>query len=417
MSTPLQKKTTLATLPQEALKIILAHSHDLNSLLSTVASCRAFYAAFHTSPSSLIQALISREIDAAVLPEAIQALRAASFRRHHLQGSDLHLAMTPLFGEGRDALLNYRWSLADGVAAVRLHSITDIFASEFVLYYLFMLQGLSNCEQQDPPSIQELARIKRALYRFETYCSLFPPPEDPGDPGFKAAQISFFSSFSPWEREQLACVHESLWRQVTPAFNDLALHDISWGAYKTSYVDEFDDLYTERILSRGLRDICNISHAETYLQRYELLGCNMPNIANEFLHEAFVSYNSFLLTPDGSTSAIKRSKQPSTPFYHDPNLGPRKIWKWSHPNESRIDLAKEREYMSERACGYVFWDEERLDRTGLLDKDWADTIIETEEKINSMAPSFKEEQQSWEARSALFKKGIRGYWEKGKDPV
>jgi hypothetical protein len=180
MSAPLQEKMTLATLPQEVLKIVLAHSHDLDSLLSTVASCRAFYAAFHTSPSSLTQALVFREIDAAVLPEAIQTLRAALFHRHRhrLPSSDPHLAVSSLFGEGRDALLNYRWNLADGIAVIRLHSIVETFTSEFASYYLSWLQRHSKCEQEGPPSIQERARIKRALYRFETYCNLFPPPQD-----------------------------------------------------------------------------------------------------------------------------------------------------------------------------------------------------------------------------------------------
>jgi hypothetical protein len=218
MSEPLQEKMTLATLPQEVLKIVLAHSHDLDSLLSTVASCRAFYAAFHTSPSSLTQALVFREIDSAVLPEAIQTLRAALFRRHRhrLSSSDLHLAVSSLFGEGRDALLNYQWNLADGIAVIRLHSIVETFASEFASYYLSWLQRHSKCEQEGPPSIQERARIKRALYRFETYCNLFPPPQDLEDSDFKAAEISFLSSFSPWEIEQLASVHESMWRRLTP---------------------------------------------------------------------------------------------------------------------------------------------------------------------------------------------------------
>jgi hypothetical protein len=192
---------------------------------------------------------------------------------------------------------------------------------------------------------------------------------------------------------------------------------VSWGAYHTSYVTEFDDLYTEWVLSRGLRSIYNVSRAETYLQRYQLLGCNIPNIANAFLHEAFENYDFLLLEPDDSTNCNERSKQPNPPFYNDPDPGPEKIWKWSHPDEVRIGLSKEMEYRPERACGYVFWDEERLDKTGLLDEDWADIIIETEEEITSMAPTFEEEQQSWEARSVSFESGILGYWEKGKDSV
>jgi hypothetical protein len=191
---------------------------------------------------------------------------------------------------------------------------------------------------------------------------------------------------------------------------------MSWGAYNTSYVTEFDDLDSEWVLSRGLRRIYNVSRAETYLQRYQLLGCDIPNSANAFLHEAFAYYNFLLLKPD-STNGNETSKQPNPPFYDDPDPGPKKIWKWSHTDELRIGLAKEMEYRPLRTCGYVFWGGERLDKTGLLDEDWADIIIETEEEITSMAPTFEEEQQSWEARSVSFESGILGYWEKGKDSV
>lgn len=136
MSAPLRTKITLATLPCEALKAILTHSYDLDSLLSTIASCRAFYAAFHTSPNALMQALISREIDVDVLPEVIQTLEATTFHSHRLPSSGLPSFIAQLFDKSRETLLNYRWSLDDGIAAIRLHSIVEGFTSEFSSYYL-----------------------------------------------------------------------------------------------------------------------------------------------------------------------------------------------------------------------------------------------------------------------------------------
>lgn len=226
MSMTLQEKVTLASLPQEVKITILAHSHDLDSLLSARAACRTFYAAFLTAPSSLTRAVVSREIGVAVLPEAIQTLKASALRS--LPDSDLPAVVFQLLDEDREALLDYRWSLADGIAAVRLHATVDLLTSEFASYYLHWLQVNSKCEKEGPPSMHELARIKRALYRFETYCSLFlslkgtwHSPKGPDDFDFKAVQVMFLHRFSPWEREQLASAHESLWRLVAPGTSNM----------------------------------------------------------------------------------------------------------------------------------------------------------------------------------------------------
>lgn len=61
-----------------------------------------------------------------------------------------------------------------------------------------------------PLSTNEVTRIERSLYRFEIYCNLFrdsaqftfaPGPEQ---------REAYFSKFSPWENEQLACVQDYL---------------------------------------------------------------------------------------------------------------------------------------------------------------------------------------------------------------
>jgi hypothetical protein len=63
----------------------------------------------------------------------------------------------------------------------------------------------------------------------------------------------FFSKLSPWENEQLACVHGYLLRLITPGklsdfkgllsiltridFDDIAEHDIVWGEMWVDYSD------------------------------------------------------------------------------------------------------------------------------------------------------------------------------------
>jgi hypothetical protein len=212
---------TFASLPLDVLVVILSHSHDLDSLLSSRASCRAFFNAFNNSPTSLTKSIVTRHIDAAVLPEATLVAQATQVRLSRTPSSKLPKTFVSrlLSGRNNKALLNHRWTLSDGIAVIKLHSIITRFAKQFACFYLGWLEANSGISQVDP-SDGELARIIRALYRFEIFCILFPPPVPPPQekllPIFRGPQVTFLLGFSPWENEQLACVQEGLWRLVVP---------------------------------------------------------------------------------------------------------------------------------------------------------------------------------------------------------
>jgi hypothetical protein len=42
--------------------------------------------------------------------------------------------------------------------------------------------------------------------------------------------IFLFGPFSPWINEQLACVHDYLEEVLSKAFEEIAAHNIRWGA-------------------------------------------------------------------------------------------------------------------------------------------------------------------------------------------
>lgn len=202
---------TFASLPVDVLVLILRQSHDLESLLSSRASCRVLHDAFNHYPTSLIKSFVTREIDGAVLPEAILAVKAAQIRRTRPLSSELPAAVSQLLSDSRDskAFLDHRWTIADGIAAIKLGSAVNFIAKRAELVYLSRLKAYEWGAYWEA-SDGELARFKRALYRFEIYCSLFPPPEGIPDSDFEAARFGFLMRFSPWENEQLACLHELL---------------------------------------------------------------------------------------------------------------------------------------------------------------------------------------------------------------
>jgi hypothetical protein len=452
---PEPAKVSFASLPQEVVAIILRHSPDLDTFLSSIASCRAFFDAFQNAPTSLTRTLVARKVGD-LLPQATFVLLARNARTYAHSPAEMAQAMAQLLSRWGDesAVLAHRWSLADGIAAIRLHKIIDELANKTAAYCLSWLEKLSGHSQEEP-SDSELARIRRALYRFELFCRLFPPVLDTevSDSVLEAGQLVFLQQGHPWESEQLASVHESLWRLVAPgtswiqplqisvalptkgsilnknmwlthrsllgtAYNEIAIHDISWGAHGANYAPDSSYAETEWLISRGLRSIHDIARATTYDRRYELIGAGTeePHYTYFFLYEAFEVQSRVIDEP--RPEVVDATVAGPTGLYEDPNPGPEKFWRWAHPhlqhNDPKAKLVGPR-YKSMRDCGYVFWDAKRLDRSGILDQRWADvrTTFETQEEVFLNRPGHMGMRFSRQFRLEAYKKGIRGYYPPG----
>ncbi|KAK4033116.1 hypothetical protein C8A01DRAFT_40438 [Parachaetomium inaequale] len=414
---PDQAKATFASLPHDVLAIILRHSPDLDTFLSSIASCRAFFNAFKNAPTSLTKSLVDREVGD-LLPQATFVVLARDARPHAHSPAEMAQAISQLLSRWADesVVLTHRWSLAEGIAAIRLDRIIGDLARRSAAFCLSWLEKLSG-HSQESPSDSELARIKRALYRFELNCRLLPPvlDEEAADPVLEAGQLVFLQQGHPWENEQLASVHESLWRLVAPAYNEVAIHDIAWGAHGADYARDTSDTATEWLLSRGLRSIHDIARATTYDRRYELIGAGTekPHHAFVFLSEAFDLQHTLIQEP--RPEVVGAAVAGPAGLYEDPNPGPERFWRWAHPhlqhNDPRARLVESR-YKPMRDCGYVFWDAKRLDSIGILDQRWADVepAFKTQEDVFLNRPGHMRMKFSGHFRYQAYKKGIRGYY-------
>ncbi len=154
---------------------------------------------------------MKNQIDADVLPEAVTALKSyrsqpwsrsglLDFVHHHLRSR-----MSP----------PESWTLSEALPLGNLHSSVERFASEFIAEMLNPSSDFAYIAA--PPgwsvSRHEMNRIQRAFYRFEMYCNLFREFKV-----FEASDIGhiFFFGFSYRENEQLACVHDYLFRAACP---------------------------------------------------------------------------------------------------------------------------------------------------------------------------------------------------------
>jgi len=106
------------------------------------------------------------------------------------------------------------WEVSGAISISELHTLIRFFADDFARQCLESL-ALEHGVLQPPPSPLEMARIERALYRFEMYCKIFHDWKFPLLLDGEQKEY-LFSNFSPCENEQLACIHNYLFGKIAP---------------------------------------------------------------------------------------------------------------------------------------------------------------------------------------------------------
>ncbi|KAF5511720.1 hypothetical protein CGCS363_v002560 [Colletotrichum siamense] len=323
----------------------------------------------------------------------------------------------------RDPETTLDWSLSEGIVAVQLRNNVVDLSKAISKQYLNNLAAHVKKGHEEAPSDAELDRIQRALYRFETYCNIFPPlgaylyPAD----DVREEWTTFFESSPSWEIEQVGSVHESLFRLVAPVFNDCALHDISWGWDEVRYAYDYEDGRVEWVLSRGLVHVNRVLHATSFHERWLLFGGRkvLEHDCN-WLYQTFETYkNLFVANRIGWMPSKTRHVKSEETALEDSISPVEKIWEWSHgefyedsgDGRYRYDMAMEDPFRPLRACGYVFWGEERVKRIGWFDQNVDDLELDVGEEIYKNSPSLRLEIRSWIIRSNLFQEGKTGYWD------
>jgi hypothetical protein len=201
-------RSPLEQLPLEAKQAILSALTDLTTLKATALTCSSLYSAFKNAEELIITQVLLNEVGIDVLPEAIIAhasktgAKPEAFTSEHLQT--------------RNPLRKVRWKFSEALPLSNSAKYVNYFACDFAKSGLATKLDVSALD----PSREELDRIKRAFYRFEIYSNIFPsmgPPEQRLPPIQNMAPATFFENFSPWENEQLACVHDYLFSIFAPS--------------------------------------------------------------------------------------------------------------------------------------------------------------------------------------------------------
>lgn len=199
---------------------------------------------------------------------------------------------------------------------------------------------------------------------------------------------------------------------IITVFDDVASHDVEWGANKIPYLDDFNEIdvvWKEHHLSLGLRWLRHLVTAKTYEERYHLLEPELSILDSFF----FCALREPGDNPDTPLSALTEEEQRqyiSPPATDDNDNGPQLAWRWAYQDESVEYLYFQHVLRTLRKHGYVFFDYDRLRDWDVYQQPSAQVM---DEDIEGSLRHHNEMRESWRARSQIWGHGGRGWWSEG----
>ncbi|KAF3481222.1 uncharacterized protein GIQ15_03981 [Arthroderma uncinatum] len=410
---------TLDTLPVEIQEAILSQLDSICTLKAAAASYKSLGDLVSYYPDRIVKPILRSTVPDDIFPQALVVFRSSRLRTINVEIVENILGdyFKSLKSISRPAL-----SLQKAAALEDFHQLVQAFSEVFVSNALSK-HPISGAKEYHPrnASTSELYRIQRSLYRFELCCNLFKKKERQKDPSrHPPLAISprdqlrlFFHRLSPWENEQLGCIHDFLLRIINKAYNDVAAHDVDWGVQRKSYIEEFrvtqmdDD--RNRYLLMGLRYINRLgTEGDTFERRLEILSePTRLDPLHHFLGRALKESNAVTDNVQLCEYSEERlSCEPRLPAMKDRD-GPIEVWRVTHWHTSSKSFVMADEHIPLRERGYVMWDTDRLLEWGLLNTPWRPPPPE------SFYPSRKVEDEmrrSYSRRREISLDGGSGWW-------
>jgi hypothetical protein len=211
---------TLLSLPLEVKQAILSSLQDIQSLRSVSLTGMTLYKALKSAESSIVNHVLMNELGADIFPMAIITGYARELGYKFKENLTTE-AITQFLQSARRSLWHENrpvpiLRLPDGLQMSNLHASVKYFTTDYLSKSLKRFESigiiLDSGKVSTPPSPSEVLRTWRALYNFEMYCGLFSHSKT----AVSFHEPLFFNQFSPWEMEQLACVHDHLKRAIYP---------------------------------------------------------------------------------------------------------------------------------------------------------------------------------------------------------
>ncbi|KAH9986481.1 hypothetical protein F4779DRAFT_611798 [Xylariaceae sp. FL0662B] len=265
--------SSIMKLPYELVFSVLRSLGNIRFLPSSILTCRHFYISFKEHPSIMYD-LIQHQIGPQLLPYAVAILEASRIPSPPTDTS-IQALLDALFNEPAKLLASlHLMPLSTLLKIGYTHDVIENLSADFSL-------DAWNLLSQDNPKIAtnlvlspaEYFRFQRAFYRIELFLRLF------GSKQGKSSEISpqngynkLLSQHSPWENEQLGCVHDYLEKRISKATYDIVAHDIEFGELEMDYLTlGGDNHWKQRWISRGVEFIYQVMKENSYHNQHALL--------------------------------------------------------------------------------------------------------------------------------------------------
>ncbi|KAL9582738.1 MAG: hypothetical protein Q9212_003121 [Teloschistes hypoglaucus] len=360
---------SLETLPPELQAHILRQCNSLSTLYSLLRASPRLYRVCLDQKDLILSHVVYKPFHPGVTHSAWILAKASQIPQPHSDHRVWEFLKTPKYE-------NALWFVND----YKRHSIS------FLAHFVPQLD-----RQQDERILYsdlsdvKLARIQRALFRFETFHYLFMEPEDDKIPTCRSyAAYKYLDLYESDELEVIACIRDYIVRRLWNVFesieNDTFTESLRGPLRQLGR--DFDDRFDwftgamksnhlklmEHMMTRGLPFLQQVFQSEG-LERAKLVISNSVRRMNYI--SAALQGSKFR---DGDSSYVPSEfdegsyEEGEHDFIEDALDCYSQGFLWANRNRYPIDQARPA-LKGLGDWGYVFWDKWRLEASGVLDKD------------------------------------------------
>lgn len=414
-------QVSINRLPPELIIIILSHVSDARSLMRLALVSKTVYHGFMVAERDIAQAVCINQTDPLLMREVVAVIRSMQMSPWSSEKvtQDLKIFFTP-----EPDLTVSKWDLKTAVSIWKVQNLVKAFTAGFASSALLKLGGDT---ANIPFTRSELRRFERAFWRFELYCNLFRNTYLDRIRRsyfiYEQQKEVFLDRLPPLENEQLTCVYDYLRGQIAEAVEDIAAHDIEWGGeWQIPWLDDYNDedcAVKDALLSRGLANIYKLRNTRTYDQRMDFIGRGeknwpgCPEANDDFLFNSLSLGHEDLVQSTLTQEEIEGQYFPKS-LCDDGDPGPRAAWRWGFSTQiSHAQCVPDNWYYRQRA--YVMWDMLRISKWGILTEDRDLVPREIDLAYTASSRELDVQKASMSARSEIYHKGGRGWWEPGDE--
>ena len=417
--------STLEVLSPELQKKILLHLDSLVTLYALIRASPRIHQVFRLNRETTLSTIVLGKFHPTVQPEAIAVAKLAHLQ-HQSQQDSQSKRDTAIELCHATALRLHSWCEVDSIEPIithlsKLERVVRFFLDDYLRNTLPILDQLGQSEDSEilpvyppdhqafPPqlSFTETGRLQRALCRIELYRRLFSrcSHDSPNgihtclrDPPLGPTEQAtlFLRNLPPIEIAELGCVRDYLFRRLRGIFDDLENEAVQTLPVKAMTFKRYDEgarwrspLYVfttqaqhqqsehlEHLISLGLPYIEQIIQSSGEKQRdlflHYVYSSVLYHFEQDFLSKALQGLGR---NPSFQDYKLSDRKTDFEPTYDDDGYSELpQGWLWGHYHREPY-LVYDKGHKGLRDLGYVFWDYDRLQDSGILRREWVISVF------------------------------------------